>query len=51
MLSLSLVNDIDAIDEDVLQTAPEIWDGGQVRQILLDDSAHIQLEDGYEGNH
>lgn len=39
--SLSLVDDVDAIDEDVLQAAPEIWCGGQVRQILLYDTSYI----------
>lgn len=39
--SLSLVDDVDAIDEDVFQAAPEIWCGGQVRQILLYDTSYI----------
>lgn len=41
LFSLCLVNDVDAIDEDVLQAAPEIWCGGQVRQILLYDTSYI----------
>lgn len=39
--SLSLVDDVDAIHEDVFQAALEIWCGGQVRQILLDDTSYI----------
>lgn len=40
-ISLSLVNDVDAIDEDVLQAAPEIWCTGQVMHILLYDTSYI----------
>lgn len=39
--SLGLVDDVDVIDEDVLQAAPEIWCSGQVRQIFLYDSTDI----------
>ncbi len=39
--SLCLVDDVDTIDEDVLQAAPEIWCGRQVRQILLYDTSYI----------
>lgn len=39
--SLSLVNDVDAIDEDIFQATPEIWCGGQVRQIFLNDTPYI----------
>lgn len=39
--SLSLINDVDAIDEDVLEAAPEIWCGGQARQVWLYDPSYI----------
>lgn len=41
VFSLGLVDDVDSIDEDVLQAAPEIWGRGQVGQILLYDASDI----------
>lgn len=41
VFSLSFVNYVDSVDENVLQAAPEIWGWGQVRQILLDNTANI----------
>ena len=41
IFSLSLINDVDTIDVDIFQAAPEIWCGRQVRQILLYDTSHI----------
>ena len=45
--SLSHVNYVDTVDEDILQAAPEIWCSGEVRQVLLYYSSHIQLRDRY----
>lgn len=41
--SLSLINDVDAVDKDVLEAAPEILCGGQVRQVWLYNPSYIQL--------
>lgn len=41
VFSLRLVDDVDAVDEDVFQAAAEIRRGGQVRQILLDDTSNV----------
>ena len=41
LFSLSHVDDVDVIDKDVFKAAPEIWCGGQVRQILLYDTSNI----------
>lgn len=38
--SLSLINDVDPIDEDVLEAAPEIWRGGQAGQVWLYDPSY-----------
>lgn len=43
LLSLSHVDDVDAIEKDVFKAAPEIRCGRQVRQILLYDTSDIQL--------
>ena len=43
--SLGLVNDIDAVNEDIFQTASEIWCGREVRQVLLYYSTYIHLSD------
>lgn len=41
--SLGLINDVDVIDEDVLQAAPEIRRGREVRQVFLYYAPYIQL--------
>lgn len=43
--SLGFVNDVDAVKEGVFQAAAEVWRCGQVRQVLLDDSANVQLRE------
>lgn len=47
IFSLGLVDDIDAIDEDVFHTAREIWCGREVRHVLLYYSSNIDLSIGY----
>lgn len=49
VFSLCLVDDVDAVDEDVFQAAAEIRRGGQVRQILLDDTSNVQLREMVKG--
>lgn len=45
--SLGLVDDIDAINEDILKTSSEIWNGREVRQVWLNYSSDIHLNGNY----
>lgn len=45
VFSLGLIDDVNAVNEDVFQTAPEVWCGGQVGQVLLYDTPDIQLQE------
>lgn len=41
--SLGLIDNVDTVDEDVFQAAPEVGCGGQVGQVLLYDTPDVQL--------
>lgn len=41
--SLGLIDDVDTVDEDVFQAAPEVRCSGQVGQVLLYDTPNVQL--------
>lgn len=45
VFSLGLIDDVDVVDEDVFQTAPEVRCGGQVGQVLLYDTPDVQLQE------
>lgn len=47
VFSPGLVDDVDAINEDIFETSSEIWYGRQVRQIWLYYSSYIHLNEEY----
>lgn len=43
LFSLGLINDVDAVDEDIFQAASEVWCGREVGQVWLYYSTYIHL--------
>lgn len=43
--SFGHIDNVDAVDKDVFQAAPEVRCGGQVGQVLLYDTPNVQLQE------
>lgn len=43
--SFGFIDNVDAVDEDVFQAAPEVRCRWQVGQVLLDDTPNVQLQE------